>query len=105
MLQSRVRSGAPLHGVAAPSGIVLTIDGCLDQQAGEALVGAVTDAVVQGAGRLEVDLCSITGFTDDGACSLVAIRNLCDGLAHGLHYCTGQGPGREALLAAFAERS
>ena len=102
---SRVRSGAPLHSVAACPGVVLTIEGCLDQQAGEALVGAVTEAVMDGAGRLEVDLCSITGFTEDGACSLVAIRNLCDGLRDGLHYCTGQGPGRDALLAAFADRT
>lgn len=105
MPHSRVRPGAPFHDEDACSGVVLTIEGCLDQQAGEALVGAVTGAVVDGAGRLEVDLCSITGFTDDGAWSLVAIRNLCDGLSDGLHYCTGQGPGREALLAAFADRS
>ena len=61
------------------------------------------DRIADGAERLEIDLCSLTGFTDGGACSLVACRHLCEGLADGLHYRTGQGPGRDALLAAYAD--
>ena len=94
----------PLDPLAPGSeGVVLTLEGCLDLPAGEALVEAVTALVSDGAPRLEVDLCSLTGFTPEGASALVAIRALCDGMAEGLHYCTGQGPGRDALLAAYAE--
>jgi hypothetical protein len=85
------------------SGVVLTIRGCLDSAAGEALVTATARAVHQQALRLEIDLCSLTGFTDDGACALVACRELCGGLPEGLHYKTGQGHGRDALLAAYAD--
>jgi hypothetical protein len=84
--------------------VVLTIEGELDQISGEALVEAVATAVADGADRLEIDLCSLTGFTEDGACSLVACRHLCEDLADGLHYRTGQGPGRDALLAAYADQ-
>lgn len=84
--------------------VVLTIEGPLDQLSGEALVQAVATAVAGGAGRLEIDLCSLTGYTEDGACSLVTCRHLCEGLADGLHYRTGQGPGRDALLAAYADQ-
>ena len=52
---------------------------------------------------MDIDLCSLTGYTDAGAGSLVACRDLCTELPDGLHYRTGQGPGRDALLAAYAE--
>src|SRR4051812_20881409 len=85
------------------SGVVLTIRGCLDRTAGEALVQATTRAVAERIGRLDIDLCSLTGFTGDGAGALVACKDLCASLPDGLHYRTGQGPGREALLAAYAD--
>lgn len=84
-------------------GTVVTIRGTLDQAAGDALIQATAGAVGQGATRLEIDLCSLDGFTDEGACALAACRELCTGLPDGLHYKTGQGPGREALLAAYAD--
>lgn len=84
------------------SGVVLTIHGALDQRAGEALVLAATGLVGR-TNRIEIDLCSLTGFTDEGACALAACRELCGQLRDGLHYKTGQGPGREALLAAYAD--
>jgi hypothetical protein len=96
----------PEHVVGTRSdacGTVLTIHGCLDQAAGEALVQATAAAVTAGPSRLEIDLCSITGFTPDGACALAACRDLCTNVPEGLHYMTGQGPGREALLAAYAD--
>jgi len=95
----------PEHAVDAEvseSGVVLTIRGCLDQLAGEALVQA-TAGLVGRTNRIEIDLCSLTGFTPDGACALAACRDLCAGLVDGLHYKTGQGPGRDALLAAYAD--
>jgi len=85
------------------TGTVLTIQGELDAAAGEALVRAASTAVTEQVARLDIDLCSLTGFTDDGATALVACRALCTDLADGLHYRTGQGPGRDALLAAYAE--
>jgi hypothetical protein len=85
------------------TGVVLMIRGCLDQAAGEALVQATARVVAEQAARLEIDLCSLTGFTTDGACALVVCKELCAGLPEGLHYRTGQGPGRDALLAAYAD--
>jgi hypothetical protein len=85
------------------TGVVLTIQGCLDKAAGEALVQAAAGVVAEQASRLEIDLCSLTGFTGDGACALVTCKELCVGLPDGLHYRTGQGPGRDALLAAYAD--
>ena len=52
---------------------------------------------------IDLMLPGMDGFTAEGACALVACRELCVGLADGLHYCTGQGPGRDALLAAYAD--
>lgn len=101
---SRVEPGRAVDTTVEDAAVVLTIQGCLDHRSGEALVGAVAAAVADGAARLEIDLCSLTGFTEDGACSLVACRHLCQGLADGLHYRTGQGPGRDALLAAYADQ-
>ncbi len=46
------------------SGTVVTIRGTLDQAAGDALIQATAGAVGQGATRLEIDLCSLDGFTD-----------------------------------------
>jgi hypothetical protein len=85
------------------SNVVLTIRGCLDAAVGVALVEAATTAVGDQAARVDIDLRSLTGYTDEGADSLVACRELAADLPDGLHYCTGQGPGREALLAAYAE--
>jgi hypothetical protein len=84
-------------------GAVLTIIGCLDQATGEALVKAAARLVTDRPGRLEIDLCQLTGYTEEGACALAACRELCTSLAEGLHYKTGQGPGREALLLAYAD--
>lgn len=88
---------------AQETGVVLTIQGCLDQHAGEALVQAAATVVAREVTRVEIDLCCLTGFTEEGACALVACRELCAGLPEGLHYRTGQGPGRDALLAAYAD--
>jgi hypothetical protein len=85
------------------SGVVLTIHGCLDRSAAGALVAATATAVEARPARVEIDLCSLTGFTAEGAGALAACRELCTGVPGGLHYRTGQGAGREALLAAYAD--
>jgi hypothetical protein len=83
--------------------VVLTIEGSLDGTAGAALVHATKAAADDGAPRIDIDLRSITDFTDEGARSLLRCRELCGALLDGLHYRTGQGPGREALLTAYAD--
>jgi hypothetical protein len=83
--------------------VVLTIEGALDGDAGAALLEATRAAADDGAPRIDIDLRSVTAFTDDGARSLLRCRELCGALLDGLHYRTGQGPGREALLTAYAE--
>ena len=84
--------------------VVLTVQGALDRDAGEALLEATRTAAGEGTPRIDIDLCSVTAFTDEGAQSLVRCRELCGALLDGLHYRTGQGPGRDALLSAFAEQ-
>jgi hypothetical protein len=83
--------------------VVLTINGCLDGETGATLLKRATAALQERACRVDIDLRSLTGFTDQGAAALGACRRMCTGLPDGLHYRTGQGPGRQALLAAFDE--
>jgi hypothetical protein len=83
--------------------VVLTIEGTLDHVAGAALLEATRTAADDGVPRIDIDLRSVTSFTDEGARSLLRCRDLCGALLDGLHYRTGQGPGREALLTAYAE--
>lgn len=83
--------------------VVLTPTGCLDKAAGEALLRAAEQAIASGASRLDVDLRSIVDSTPEGAASLVTARVVAAGLAEGLHYRTGRGAGRAALLAAYTD--
>ena len=83
--------------------VVLTIEGTLDGDAGDALLQATRTAAADGVPRIDIDLRRITDFTDEGARSLLRCRELCGALLDGLHYRAGQGPGREALLTAYAE--
>jgi hypothetical protein len=92
-----------VHVAVQGAVVVLTPVGCLDASAGAALLAAAEAAIASGAERLDVDLRSIDASTAEGAASLVACRALAVGLAQGLHYRTGRGAGREALLAAYTE--
>jgi hypothetical protein len=82
--------------------VVLELSDSLDPAVGRALVDAVTAAVATGPERVDIDLRSIVSWTIEGAGALVQCRELCRDLPDGLHYRTGRGPGREALLAAYA---
>src|SRR4051794_14852683 len=86
------------------TGVVLTVQGYLDDEAGASLVQAASEAADEHPARLDIDLCSLTGFTEGGADSLVACREVCAELPDGLHYRTGQGPGRDALLTAYSDQ-
>jgi hypothetical protein len=82
--------------------VVLELSSTLDAPIGGALVDAVVSAVAMAAGRVEIDLQQLSAWTPEGAEALVRCRELCRDIPGGLHYRTGRGPGREALLAAYA---
>jgi hypothetical protein len=84
------------------STLVLFVHGPLDRSTAGALVDAARAGLGPAVERLEVDLRDVDGFTEDGADSLIAVRDLGSGLAHGVHYRTTSGAGGEAYLAAFA---
>jgi ABC-type transporter Mla MlaB component len=94
-------SGVPVDSVA----VAVTLVGTLDATTATNLLTAAEAALADGATRLEVDLCDITSFTTEGAAALVTCRDVCSGLADGLHYLTNDGPGREALLSAFDDNA
>lgn len=81
--------------------VVLELSDALDPLVGRVLVDAVTSALSTRPERIEIDLRLLESWTDDGACALVTCRELCRDLPDGLHYRTGRGPGRAALLAAY----
>lgn len=82
--------------------VVLELSDTLDATAGRTLVDAATAAVADAPERLEIDLRNLQAWTPEGAISLVRCREICSDLADGLHYRTGRGPGRDALLSAYS---
>jgi len=83
--------------------VVLAVVRCLDETAGGALLDAASTAIHAHTERIDVDLRSLESYTDAGARALVICRDLCSNLPEGLHYRTGRGPGRDALMAAYTE--
>lgn len=83
--------------------VVIAVEGNLNLSTGEALLNAASGAVGTGTTRLDIDLRALDDFNDEGAHALVSCRELGAHLAEGLHYRTGRGPGREALLAAYTD--
>jgi hypothetical protein len=81
--------------------VVLTLRGHLDAAVGGAVAAATEQAVTQQARRLDIDLREVSSFTVEGAAALRTCRSRAAGLREGLHYRTGRGPGRNALLAAY----
>ena len=84
------------------AGLVLELSDLLDANIGEALVAAANAALETSPVRVDIDLRCLQSWTQDGAVSLVRCREICRDLPEGLHYRTGRGPGRAALLAAYA---
>lgn len=80
--------------------VVLTVSGHLDARLGAAMGAAAEAAVAESARRLDIDLRRVASFTDEGALALRTCRPSAAGLREGLHYRTGRGAGRQALLAA-----
>jgi hypothetical protein len=82
--------------------VVLELSDALDASVGQTLVEVATAAVADAPERLDIDLRQLQTWTQDGAVALVRCREICSDLADGLHYRTGRGPGRDALLAAYS---
>ena len=93
---------APVTVRTDGAAVVLELSDSLDPLVGRVLVDAVASAVATHPDRVDIDLRSIIEWTVEGARALVRCRELCRDLPDGLHYRTGRGPGREALLAAYA---
>lgn len=93
---------APVTVHTDGAAVVLELSDVLDPLVGRVLMDAVASAVATGPDRVDIDLRSLTDFTDEGARALVRCRELCRELPDGLHYRTGRGPGRAALLAAYS---
>jgi hypothetical protein len=85
--------------------LVLRVGTVLDAATGLALLDAARAAVTSGTERVDIDLCNLLSFTSEGAAALVVCREVCGDLPEGLHYRTGKGPGREALLEAYADHA
>ena len=81
--------------------MVLQLASLLDADAGAALVAAAEAAITTEPQRVDIDLTGLQSWTQDGAAALVQCRSVCGDLPDGLHYRTGRGPGRAALLAAY----
>ncbi|MGV3760039.1 MAG: hypothetical protein ACO1PW_10950 [Actinomycetota bacterium] len=92
---------APLTVRTESGAVVLEVADALDERTGRVLVDAVASAVATTPERVDIDLTTLVGWTPEGAASLVRCREMCRGLPDGLHYRTGRGPGRDALLAAY----
>ncbi|MGQ0830129.1 MAG: hypothetical protein ACT4OV_00450 [Microthrixaceae bacterium] len=92
----------PVTVHADADAVVVELSDCLDSLVGRVLIDAVTSAVASRAQRVDIDLRSLSSWSLEGARALVECRTICRDLPDGLHYRTGRGPGRDALLAAYA---
>jgi len=81
--------------------VAISVHGVLDAVVGRNLVEATEAAVARTPARIDIDLRAVESHTDDGAAALVACRDVGASLPDGLHYRTTNGPGGDALLAAF----
>ena len=95
-------SGHRVQALRGNATLTLLVHGHLDTEGGTALLDAVRSGLGHGVDRLEVDLRDVDQFTDEGADTLVAVRDLGAGLAGGVYYRTTAGAGADALLVAFA---
>jgi hypothetical protein len=93
---------APVTVRTDGAAVVLELSDSLDRLVGRVLLDAVTSAVATSPERVDIDLSSLASWTPEGAQTLVECRAICRDLPDGLHYRTGRGPGRDALLAAYA---
>ena len=89
---------APVTVRTEGAAVVLELSDLLDAAVGAPSSTPPTAAVADGPERVDIDLRSLQSWTQDGAAALVRCREICGDLPDGLHYRTGRGPGRAALL-------
>jgi hypothetical protein len=92
---------APVTVRIDDAAVVFELSDALDAATGSALIAAAESAVVAVPERVDIDLQQLRSWTEEGAKALVRCREICRDLPGGLHYRTGRGPGRDALLAAY----
>jgi hypothetical protein len=92
---------APVTIRTVGAAVVVELSDLLDAATGAALVAAVEAALTTEPDRVDIDLRALQSWTQDGAAALLRCREICGDLPDGLHYRTGRGPGRAALLAAY----
>src|SRR5688572_14050922 len=92
---------APVTVRTDGAALVLELSDHLDADTGAALVAAAEAALVAAPERVDIDLRGLQSWTREGVAALVRCRAVCADLPDGLHYRTGRGPGRAALLAAY----
>ena len=98
-------ASAPEPGItvhAQDNSVVLQVGEALDAATGRSLVAAVAAALATDPGRICIDLRGLRSWSSEGAAALVRCRELCADVPSGLHYRSGRGPGRDALLSAYA---
>lgn len=84
--------------------IVLALKGCLDADAGRALLETASVAAETEANRVEIDLAELSSFTVEGAEALSGCGLLHEVLPRGVGLRARGEVGRAALLAAYAGR-
>lgn len=101
-MTSSVARRVPVTVRTEGTAVILELSELLDGGTGAALVAAAEEALTTEPERVDVDLRALRSWTLDGVAALRACRVICGDLPDGLHYRTGRGPGRAALLAAYA---
>ena len=89
-------------GAAETGTIVLSLQGCLDEDAGRTLMQAAEVAAANRAFRIEIVLDGLESFTEQGAAALCRCARLHGTVPGGVALRAGGGVGRQALLAACA---
>ena len=97
--------GRRVSNATSGSTATLAVAGQLDATTGVDLLDALRSALAARPHRVDIDLGSVTSFTDAGAAALGRCRALAARLPDGLHYRTEGGAGQQALLAAFDHES
>jgi hypothetical protein len=87
-------------GAAETGTIVLTLQGCLDEEAGRTLMEAAEGAAANHASRIEIVLDGLESFTEEGVAALGACARLHATVPGGVGLRAGGGIARQALLAA-----
>jgi ABC-type transporter Mla MlaB component len=82
--------------------VTVSVEGDLDGETAAVLLETIEQELAATPNRIDVELCQVASFDDDGTKALRHCRELCATVPAGLHFRTESGPGQSALLEAFA---